>query len=91
MKLFKMAQAEGDPFEKCVQHALKAVLVSSNFLFRIEKDKEPGNPKAVHTINDFELASRLSYFLWSSMPDEELFGLAKAGKLHEKATLEAQV
>ncbi len=91
MKLFKMGDADGEPFEKSVQLALKAVLVSSNFLFRIEKDKEPGNAKAIHPISDFELATRLSYFLWSSMPDDELFNLAEQNKLHDKATLEVQV
>jgi hypothetical protein len=65
------------------------VLVSPNFLFRIEKDEQPNNPKHVHNINEHELATRLSYFLWSSMPDDELFRLASEGKLRQE--LAAQV
>ena len=63
-----------------------ACSISPNFLFRVETPRgaEP------HPLDDFELASRLSYFLWSSMPDEELFAAARAGKLHDPATLEAQ-
>src|SRR5262249_45319160 len=59
------------------------------FLFRVEIDREP--VATPHPLNDYELASRLSYFLWSSMPDDELFRLASEGKLHEEATLDAQV
>src|SRR5205085_8206994 len=62
-----------------------------NFLFRIERDAEPNNPQAVHPVGQYELATRLSYFLWSSMPDQELFRLAGENKLHEPGVLEAQV
>jgi mono/diheme cytochrome c family protein len=85
------AEAQGDSFERGLQLALQAILVSPHFLFRIELDPQPNNPDAVHAVNDFELASRLSYFLWSSMPDEELFQLAKQGTLHKEESLEAQV
>jgi hypothetical protein len=68
---------------------MKAVLVSPHFLYRIEDD--PKNPDDVRPLNDFEFATRLSYFLWSSMPDEELFALAAKGELRKPATLEAQV
>jgi len=85
------AEAQGDNFDKGMQVALQAILVSPHFLFRIELDPQPRDEKAIHPINDFELASRLSYFLWSSMPDEELFELAKQNKLHEDANLEAQI
>jgi hypothetical protein len=68
---------------------MKAVLVSPHFLFRIEED--PKNPDEVRLLNDFELATRLSYFLWSSMPDEELFQLAEKGQLRQPGVLEAQV
>ena len=54
------------------------MLVSPNFLFRIEHDPNPTDPAAVHRISDVELASRLSYFLWSSMPDDELLELAES-------------
>ncbi|HYM10905.1 MAG TPA: DUF1592 domain-containing protein [Bryobacterales bacterium] len=86
-----MAQAQGDTFEQGIRVALEAALVSPYFLFRMERDPAPDDPKAVHAINDFELASRLSYFLWSSMPDEELFRLAEEHKLRQPGVLEAQV
>ncbi len=81
-------QAE-DSFDKAIQLALQAVLISPHFLLRIELDPEPDNPSAVRPVNDYELASRLSYFLWSSMPDEELFEHAGKGTLRQN--LEAQV
>ncbi|HEX3147622.1 MAG TPA: DUF1592 domain-containing protein [Gemmataceae bacterium] len=91
VKLFKFADGPGDAFEAAVKHALKAVLVSPQFLFRIERDAEPNNPEAIHPISQFELATRLSYFLWSSMPDDELFKLAETNQLRNPGVLEAQV
>jgi mono/diheme cytochrome c family protein len=91
VKLFKLANAQGEPFESALKVPLKAVLVSPHFLFKIEVDREPNNATAVHPVNDFELATRLSYFLWASMPDEELFRLAEQGKLREPGVLEGQV
>ena len=91
VKLFQYADTPGESFEAAVRHAMKAVLVSPHFLFRIEKDAEPNNPEAVHPISDYEFATRLSYFLWSSMPDDELFRLAKAGELRKPGVTEAQV
>ena len=88
LKLFEHAQTRGDSFEKSVKLALKAILVSPQFLFRMEQDRATDEPYA---ITDYELASRLSYFLWASMPDEELFKLAEEKKLHDPAVLEAQV
>ena len=70
---------------------VEAILVSPNFLYRIEHDPDPGDPAAVHPVNEFELASRLSYFLWSSMPDEELFQAAGEGRLCQPEVLHAQV
>jgi len=67
---------------------LKAVLITPEFLFRME---ESGGPAGTHRLNDFELATRLSYFLWSSAPDEELRRLAAEGRLHEDAVLRGQV
>jgi mono/diheme cytochrome c family protein len=90
-KLFKFADQPGESFEAAVKHALKAVLVSPHFLFRIERDQEPNNPDAVHPVNPFELASRLSYFLWSSMPDDELFKLAETNQIRNPGVLDAQV
>ncbi len=86
--LFEQASQRGESFENAVRHACKAVLVSPHFLFRIEKDRGVKEP---YRLNDCELASRLSYFLWSSMPDAELFTLAARNQLQESATLEAQV
>jgi mono/diheme cytochrome c family protein len=91
LKLYQFAAGQKEQFEQSVKHALKAVLVSPHFLFRIERDAEPNNPQAIHPVGQYELATRLSYFLWSSMPDDELYGLADRGKLWEPAVLEAQV
>ena len=89
MKLFELADRNRDSFEQSVQLALQAVLVSPHFLFRGELQPEPNNPAAIHPINEFALASRLSYFLWSSLPDDELFSLARQGQLRKQ--LDAQV
>lgn len=80
---------EGKLFEDGIRYALTAVLSSSRFLFRAEVQAEPDNPGKVVPLDEYALASRLSYFLWSSMPDEELFRLAKEGKLRRE--LRAQV
>ncbi len=66
---------------------MKAVLMSPNFLYRIEED--PKNPDGIRTISEFELATRLSYFLWSTMPDEELLALAEKGQLRKPGILES--
>jgi len=87
MKFVTQAKADGQDSEHGIQLALEAILVSPNFLFRVEHDAAPG----VHKVTDIELASRLSYFLWSSMPDDELLNAAEAGKLHQPGVMEAQV
>jgi mono/diheme cytochrome c family protein len=87
-RLVEAAEKEGETWERGVKLALTAVLVSPHFLFRVEIDPEPTNP-AAHFIGEYELASRLSYFLWATMPDKELLDLAAAGKL--RAGLDAQV
>ena len=71
--------------------ALSAVLVSPEFLFRVEQDPAGVPPNTAYRVSDLELASRLSFFLWSSIPDDELLDVAIAGKLHEPAVLERQV
>ncbi|MDF2440477.1 MAG: hypothetical protein JWN98_1461 [Abditibacteriota bacterium] len=86
-----MAQKEGDSFERGLQVAVSAMLVSPHFLFRVELDADPKNPRVTHEINDFELASRLSYFLWSSMPDDSLLWWAEKGRLSEPKFLLQQV
>ena len=85
MKFVRQAKAEGLTPEQGLQSAIQAMLVSPHFLFRIERD--PAGP--AKPISEVELASRISYFLWSSMPDDELLDLAVAGKL--RANLDAQV
>lgn len=75
-------------FDQSIAQVYKMVLVSPHFLYRTEE--EPPNSKPYY-LSDFEMASRLSYFLWSSMPDEELFALAYAGKLQDTVVLENQV
>jgi Protein of unknown function (DUF1592)/Protein of unknown function (DUF1588)/Protein of unknown function (DUF1587)/Protein of unknown function (DUF1585)/Protein of unknown function (DUF1595)/Planctomycete cytochrome C len=91
VRFVSMAQQQNDSFEQGVRVALEAVLVSPHFLFRIESDRDPNDEAAAHRVDDYELASRLSYFLWSTMPDEELFRLAGARKLHKPEVLSAQV
>ena len=91
MKFVAMAKQQGQSTEQGIQLALTTMLVSPEFLFRVEHDPKPTDPESVHRLTDLELASRLSYFLWSSMPDDQLLTLAETGKLHEPATLDAQV
>jgi cytochrome c553 len=78
----------GDPYEERIKLALKAVLVSPRFLFRIE-DRAPDSK--IKPIGHYDLASRLSYFLWATMPDAELLSLAEQGKLQDPKTLTQQV
>jgi hypothetical protein len=86
-----LAKAEGQSVEQGIQLAIQAMLVSPHFLFRIERDPDTAGAAGVHRISDLELASRLSYFLWSSMPDVELLSLAEAGKLRAPGVLDTQV
>src|SRR5579863_4678874 len=78
-------------FDDGIRSALERVLVSPDFLFRIEADPAGAAPGSVYRISDVELASRLSFFLWGSIPDDTLLDLAGRGKLHEPAVLEQQV
>lgn len=87
-RVYDKARKGGAKFEAAVKAACKAALVSPNFVFRIERDPAGKAPGA---INPHELASRLSYFLWSSMPDDTLFALADSGRLTNEAVLEGQV
>jgi hypothetical protein len=88
LKVFDQSQARGDRWEAGLRLAFQAVLVSPKFLFRIELDDRP-DERGPHAINDYQMASRLSYFLWSSMPDDEL--LALAAKKALGPNLDAQV
>ena len=83
--------SRGRTVEHGIQLAIQGMLISPNFLFRIERDSNPRDPRAVHTLTPHELASRLSYFLWSSMPDDELMALAASGRLADRKILDAQV
>ncbi len=92
--LVAMAKRQGDSVEEGLVQAIQAMLVSPHFLFRIEQDRQTASAKATaefSTIGQYELASRLSYFLWSSMPDEELFRSAEQGALRKPNVLAAQV
>lgn len=90
MALYEEASEEGLDFEAAVAMALRAVLVSPFFIFRVEVDADPTSLEP-HPLNDHELATRLSYFLWSSAPDEELTTLADAGELADPDVIAQQV
>jgi hypothetical protein len=89
VRFYDLAKSDGHSTEQGLQLAIQAMLVSPNFIFRIERDANPTDPKQAHQISEIELASRLSYFLWSSMPDDELLRLAESGKL--RSSLRAQI
>ena len=88
--LYRQARAQAG-FEAGIELAVSAVLVSPHFLFRVEKDPAGLPAKTPYRISDLELASRLSFFLWSSIPDDPLLDAAVAGKLHVPAVLERHV
>ena len=87
---YREGYAEGG-FEAGVETALRALLTSPEFLFRIERDPAGVEPGTAYRVGDLELASRLSFFLWSSLPDDELIDVAAAGRLREPEVLRAQV
>jgi hypothetical protein len=92
MKLWEATcVADAQPFERGIQVACSAVLISPHFLFRIELDPKPNDPNYVYKLNDHEVATRLSYFLWSTMPDDELRKLADSGELLKGDNLVQQV
>jgi hypothetical protein len=90
MDFYRRGKAEGG-FEAGIEMALSSVLVNPQFLFRIERDPPGVAPGSNYRIEGTELASRLSYFLWSSMPDDELLDLATRGELSRPDVLEKQV
>jgi hypothetical protein len=89
LALYREARKEKD-FDAGIEAGLSAILVSPNFLFRVERDPERVAPNSAYRISDLELASRLSFFLWSSIPDDELLAVAERGDLHKPAVLEKQ-
>ncbi|MBZ2178051.1 MAG: DUF1592 domain-containing protein [Acidobacteriota bacterium] len=90
MRFFRETQGK-EGFEAGIEMALRAVLVSPEFLFRVEQDPAGVKPGTAYRISELELASRLSFFLWSSIPDEELLGLAERGELRKPGVLSGQV
>jgi hypothetical protein len=89
LSFYQSGHNRGD-FDTGIQKALARILVSPHFVFRFERDPASVAPGGVYRISDLELASRLSFFLWSSIPDDELLNLAAKGKLHDPAVLEQQ-
>jgi hypothetical protein len=90
LSFYRDARRSGD-FESGIEMALRAVLTSTEFLIRIERDPENARPDRPYRLGDLELASRLSFFLWSSIPDDELLDLAANGKLRDPAVYEKKV
>ena len=90
LSMYESGRAEGG-FDRGIQRALRAVLVDPEFLFRIEGQPSDVDPGKAYRITDLELASRLSFFLWSSIPDEELLALAEEDKLGDPKVLRQQV
>jgi hypothetical protein len=90
MEFYRRAKVEAG-FEAGIEAALTAVLVSPEFLFRIENDPPDVSPNTVYQLDDVSLASRLSFFLWSSIPDDELLDAAIRGDLHKPRMMEKQV
>ncbi|HVR64352.1 MAG TPA: DUF1592 domain-containing protein [Polyangia bacterium] len=90
LDLIATAKSQGDGVDVGLKLALQALLISPDFLFRVELDPDPTS-LTPHALSPYEIASRLSYFLWSSMPDEALFSAAAAGTLRTPAVLEAQI
>ena len=88
MTVFQLGARTGDSYERAMQLGCQAVLCNPNFLFRVELDAANLPSRS---LNSYELASRLSYFLWSSIPDETLYALAKSGELNKSEVLKEQV
>ncbi len=94
IQLYQQVRNESGDFEAGIEQALAAILVNPNFLLRIERQPEletNSNGKPVYRLTDIELASRLSFFLWSSIPDEELLRLAESRQLSKPDRLQQQV
>lgn len=90
MSYFRKARAQ-DGFEAGIETALSSILVSPHFLFHIEQDPDGVSPKTAYRLPDLQLASRLSFFIWSSIPDDELLDLASRSELSKPKTLAKQV
>ncbi len=91
LKVFDLADGQDEVFSESVKLMLTAVLVSPAFLYLTPDEAAPGAPGEIVSLGDHQLAARLSYLFWATMPDEELSTLADQGRLHEPATLEREV
>lgn len=95
LEFFETGRREGGSFDHGIQFALERMLVDPDFLLRVHRgpagSEQPGSTRAAYRIGDIELASRLSFFLWSSIPDERLLALAERGKLTNPQVLEKEV
>jgi hypothetical protein len=91
VKLFLVGRQDGGDFEHGIEMALSGILVSPNFLLRVEHGTPAIDPGQNHYLNALDLASRLSFFLWSSIPDEELLSFGESGRLLEPVVLKAQI
>lgn len=89
LELFREGRVDGG-FESGIEVALSYLLISPEFLFRVQRDPAGITPQTPYPLSDFELASRLSFFLWGSLPDDELLELAETGRLSDPAILGAQ-
>jgi mono/diheme cytochrome c family protein len=90
MSIYETTHAT-EGFDMGVRRALTAVMASPKYLYRMESAPDDAEPGSIHALSDLQLASRLSFFIWSSIPDEELLDLAEAGELSRPATLRKQV
>jgi hypothetical protein len=91
LSFYEKERSRGGTFDQGIESALTFLLVSPRFLYRIEQDPTNATPGSPYRVSDVEMASRLSFFLWSSIPDDELLDVAIAGRLREPAVLEQQV
>src|SRR5579871_4461139 len=91
MSFYQQGRNEGGDFDHGIEMALRRILVDPEFIFRVEIPPPNAQPGQRYRLSDRELASRLSFFLWSSIPDDELIDLASQNKLHDPAVLEQQV
>jgi hypothetical protein len=91
MDFYERGRADNGNFDRGIESALQFILASPEFLIRFESDPPNVAPNAVYRLDDVALASRLSFFLWSSIPDEELLSIAAQGKLKDPVVLEQQV
>lgn len=89
--LAEQDRKRGSSMEEAIGTGLEAILVSPQFLFRVERDPKPAGADAEHPLSDYDLASRMSYFLWSSTPDEDLLRAADSHSLRKPEVLETQV